>query len=275
MTPALRFAATSWTFLWRQPALLRAAALLVLLPMLVVDVLVTIRIEDTPAEEAAVVVVLLLAVFALLAWGTACTLVVGKRLLQAKAGRTRTSFNAVQTQARGFIAPLLLTGILRYCIALFWSLPAVGLGLFAMTELQITYLTSDPFEEARAYQYLAGMCLLLLLPLAYLALTVLAPQAVVYEKLSPRQALIRSRKLLWPRAARSLAVIIVLALLWVPSLAVEFLIATYVDPAIATFAAPVAIALLDTVALVLWTLSLTQYYKALGGKAKASKDDDE
>lgn len=273
MTPALRFASASWTFFWRQPALLRVAALLVFLPMLVMDVL-DVRVGDTPAEQTAVIVVLFLAAYALFTWGTACTLIVGKRLLQAKAGRTRTSFKAVQGQARGFVAPLILTDILRACIALFWSLPAVGLGLFAMTDLQITYLTSDPFADARAYQYLAGMCLLLLLPLAYLALTVLAPQAVVYEKLSPRQALARSRKLLWPRAARSLGVIVLLALVWVPGMAAEALIEDYVDPAVATFALPVTVALLDTVALVLWTLSLTQYYKALGGKATASKDDE-
>lgn len=274
MTPALRFAAASWTFLWRQPALGRVAALLVFLPLLVIYTL-DVSVGNTPTDQIAVIVVLFLAAFALLAWGTACTLVVGKRLLQAKAGRTRTSFKAVQGQARGFVAPLLLSYILRYCIALFWSLPAVGLGLFAMTELQITYLTNDPFDDARAYWYLAGMCLLLLLPLAYLALTVLAPQAVVYEKLTPRQALARSRKLLWPRAARSLGVIILLALLWVPGIAAEILIEDYVDPAVATFVLPVTIAALDTVALVLWTLSLTQYYKALGGKATASKGDDE
>lgn len=274
MMPALRFASASWTFFWRQPALLRVAALLVFLPMLVMDVLLSVRIEETPAEQAAVIVVLLLAAFALLAWGTACTLVVGKRLLQAKAGRTRTSFKAVQGQARGFVATLLLTDILRACIALFWSLPAVGLGLFAMTELQITYLTSDPFNDALAYWYLAGVCLLLLLPLAYLALTVLAPQAVVYEKLSPRQALARSRTLVWSRVGSSLGVIVLLALLWVPGMAAEALIEDYVDPAIATFALPVTVALLDTVALVLWTLSLTQYYKALGGKATATKDDE-
>jgi hypothetical protein len=274
MTPALRFAATSWTFLWRQPALGRVAALLAFLPLVVMYTL-DVSVGGTPAEQTAVIVVLFLAAYALLTWGTACTLVVGKRLLQAKAGRTRTSFKAVQGQARGFVAPLLLTDILRACIALFWSLPAVGLGLFAMTELQITYLTNDPFDDARAYWYLAGVCALLLLPLAYLALTVLAPQAVVYEKLSPRQALARSRKLLLPRAARSLGVLILLALLWLPGMAAEILIGDYVDPAVATFILPITIALLDTFALVLWTLSLTQYYKALGGKAKATKEDDE
>lgn len=274
MTPALRFAAASWTFSRRQPALVRAAALLVFLPMLVMDVL-DVRIGDTPAEQIAVIVVLFLAAYALFTWGTACTLVVGKRLLQAKAGRTRTSFKAVQAQARGFVAPLLLTDILRGCIAILWSLPAVGFGLFAMTALQITYINHDPFNDVRAYWYLAGMCLLLLLPLAYLALTVLAPQAVAYEKLSPRQALARSRKLVWPRAARSLGVMVLLGLLWVPSLAIEFLITTYVDPAVAIVATPITVALVDTVALVLWTLSLTQYYKALGGKAKATDAEDE
>jgi hypothetical protein len=273
MTPAFRFAGASWTFFWRQPALLRAAALLVFLPLLVMDFL-DVRVGDTPPEQAAVIVVLFLAGYAFFAWGTACTLVVGKRLLQAKAGRLRTSFKAVQAQARGFVAPLLLTDILRGCIAILWSLPLGGVVMLGATVADQRRMDFEAF--ATAYPWIIVLAVVAaLLPLAYLALTVLAPQAVVYEKLSPRQALARSRKLVWPRAWRSLGVLILLALLWVPSLAAEALIELYADPAVATYAMPIVIAVLDTIALVLWTLSLTQYYKALGGKAKATKDDDE
>lgn len=273
MTPALRFAAASWTFLRRQPALLRAAALLVFLPMLVMDVL-DVRVGDTPPEQVAVIVVLFLAAYAVFTWGVACTLVVGKRLLQAKAGRLRTSFKAVQGQARGFVAPLLLTDILRACIAILWALPLAGIAMFGATLADQRRMDLDAFAEAYPWIFVLG-AVAAFLPLAYLALTVLAPQAVVYEKLSPRQALARSRKLLWSRAARSLGVVVLLALLWLSSMAVETLIAAYADPNVAVFAVPVAIALLDTLALLLWTLSLTQYYKALGGKAKATKEDEE
>lgn len=56
-----------------------------------------------------------------LLYGTACILSIGKRLLQAKSGRTRTSFKTVGAQARSAFFPLLLTGILRSILTILWA----------------------------------------------------------------------------------------------------------------------------------------------------------
>src|SRR3989338_701328 len=61
----------------------------------------------------------------LVVWGTACILLVGKRLVQSKAGRARTSFATVRKDAATYVLPLLLTGILRACFTFFWMLPGL------------------------------------------------------------------------------------------------------------------------------------------------------
>lgn len=67
--------------------------------------------------------IILMLIFALLViWGSACTLVIGKRLLTNRAGRNRTSFRAVARQARRYILPLFLTSILRTCFVILWGL---------------------------------------------------------------------------------------------------------------------------------------------------------
>lgn len=67
--------------------------------------------------------IILMLIFALLIiWGSACILVIGKRLLTSRAGRNRTSFRAVARQARRYILPLFLTGILRTCFTILWGL---------------------------------------------------------------------------------------------------------------------------------------------------------
>ena len=98
---------------------------------------------------------------------------------------------------------------------------------------------------------------------------------VAYEKLAFRQALARSAQLTAPRMGRTLAVTAVLGLLWLPSLASDLLFLRYADPAVALVAAPIVSSFFDTIAVVTWLLALTQFYKALGGKAKATESDDE
>ncbi len=271
MSPILRFIAGGWTFFWRQPALQRSTALLVFLP------LVAIYELDPPSglrspEQTAVLVVLNIAAFVFLTWGIACTLTVGKRLLQAKAGRLRTSFKAVQGQARGLVVPLLLTDILRLCIAVFWGLPLVGLLFVALWLADENNLSRESFDAWYPWVWPVGF-VLALLPLGYLLLTSLAPLAVAYEKLSPRQALARSRQLTWSRFGRTLAIVIVLLLLWTPGLLVETAFGIYIDENIARYAMPVVTAFFDTFALTLWLLTMTQYYKALGGATKTTDQD--
>ncbi|OGJ60303.1 hypothetical protein A2635_01000 [Candidatus Peribacteria bacterium RIFCSPHIGHO2_01_FULL_51_9] len=67
-------------------------------------------------------IILMLIFGLLLIWGSACILVIGKRLLTSRAGRNRTSFCAVARQARRYILPLFLTGILRTCFTILWGI---------------------------------------------------------------------------------------------------------------------------------------------------------
>jgi hypothetical protein len=62
-------------------------------------------------------------------WGSACILLVGRRLLGNGAGRARTSFSCVRREAAHATLPLLLTGILRLCIALFRAIFLVFPGI--------------------------------------------------------------------------------------------------------------------------------------------------
>jgi len=55
-------------------------------------------------------------------FGQAATLIIAKRVLGHPAGRSRTSLRQVCKSARGFIIPLLLTGILRSCFSILWGL---------------------------------------------------------------------------------------------------------------------------------------------------------
>lgn len=270
MTPVLRFVAVSWSFLWRQPALQQAAAVLLFLPLAASYYLSSLAFDLT-AEQIAILVVVAIALTALLAWGVACTLTVGKRLLQAKSGRLRTSFKAVQGQARGLVVTMVLTEVLRFCIAVLWSLPLIGL-------LAVMLMISDgmlPSAIVRAHPWFLPLAVALaLLPAVYLLRTVLVPLVVAYEKTGFRDALARSSTLTTPRLGRTLLVAAVLALLWVPGLVTEALFALYADPTLAFYTSPAVSAGFDTVAIALYYLTLTQFYKALGGKAKAAANDE-
>ncbi len=271
MTPVFRFVAGAWTFFWRQPALLRSTFLLVFLPMTAMGYL-DVPATDEP-QQIAVLVVLHVAAAVLLTWGMACTLVVGRRILQAKAGRLRTSFNAVQGQARGLIVPLLLTDILRGCITALWGLPFFVMVIIAVTLADERHLSG--MQLLQTWPWLIPLGILLVLPAIHYALrTVLAPLVVVYEKLSFRPALARSGALTKGRLGRTLLVVIVLCILWIPGIAAEELLVRFAPAEVSTLAIPPVTAFFDTFALVLWLLAMTQFYKALGGKAKAGADEE-
>jgi hypothetical protein len=272
MLPALRFVGTAWTFLRRQPALSRCAAALVFPPLLAMDYLSASAGSGTP-QGAAVLVVLYVACTALLTWGIACVLTVGKRLLQAKAGRTRTSFRAVSSQARGLVVPLLLTNILRGCVTLLWGLPFAALVFVVATTADMRYLMDLP-AFLRAYPWFVPLAIVLAVPPVLYALrTVLVPMVVAYEKLGFRPALARSAQLTKRRLGRTLAMTVLLGLLWTPGIAAEVLIDALASPSVAELAAPPVTAVLDTFSLVLWLLAFTQFYKALGGKAQAQENE--
>jgi|GEM_PF-1482737 len=272
MVPALRFIGGAWTFFWRQPALRSATFFLVFLPFVAMEYL-NLAAEPERPERLAVTVVLYLAATVLATWGIACILTVGRRMLQAKSGRLRTSFKAVRTHAKSLIIAILLTELLRGCITVLWGLPAAGLVFAAMATLNIPEIMQEPFLQGQPYYFLAGICFLLILPLAYLLLTSLSQHVVAYEKISFRQALRRSIQLTKPRWADTLAVTCVLGLFWLPGLGINVFLTYHAHPLVAAYIGPVIWAAFDTVATVVWLLGLTQFYKALGGKAKAQEND--
>jgi len=91
-------------------------------------------IELRPELQIALVIGYL-AVVLVIMWGMVCTLSVGKRLLQAKAGRSRTSFKAVRQQSRASFLPFVLTSILRGVLTFLWGILLIipGIVYFVQT----------------------------------------------------------------------------------------------------------------------------------------------
>lgn len=124
----------AWTFFNKQPVLNHVVLWLMTLPMAISLSLSWLQdwhpvFKDaettTAAKEVFLVVSVLLGQLILsliLIWGTACLLVVGKKLLGNSAGRSRSSFRKVRQEAGKFVANIFLTGILRACITILWSI---------------------------------------------------------------------------------------------------------------------------------------------------------
>lgn len=74
------------------------------------------------AVQVVVGIPLIVAIVYFMIWGQACTLMVAKRLVASPAGRTRTSFSAVRSQARKYIGALFITEVLRSIITLLFAL---------------------------------------------------------------------------------------------------------------------------------------------------------
>ena len=118
---------TSWQFAKRQSALLHVGFWLLFLPFVAHAQFARIA-RDLPyftsrSPEAVVLLSFVyLLFFLLITWGSICVLIIGRRLLQGKAGRVRRSFKAVRAQSRPLFLPFLLTSILRGIFTLLWSL---------------------------------------------------------------------------------------------------------------------------------------------------------
>ena len=124
----------SWSFWRKQQAAMHVTMLFLFLPMLGMSLLdaTAERLEktmDVPPELQIVFALTVILLSLALLWGDACTLSVGKRLLQAKSGRARTSFKTVRSQASGVFLPYLLTYILRLITTLLWSLLLIVPGI--------------------------------------------------------------------------------------------------------------------------------------------------
>lgn len=183
-------------------------------------------LNDQP-ELAYAMILGYLALSVVVTWGTVCMLTIGKRLLQAKAGRARTSFKAVRKAAGPFFIPVFLTGILRGIFTLLWALLLIVPGII------------------------------------YSIRTVFYAVIVVCEGVSYREALMRSKDVVhgqfW-NVLLSLAGFILIIILPVQILnAIIGAIAEEAPWSIVT-AANTATALLTTLSLTLFPLCLIQLY---------------
>ncbi len=268
----LRPIADAWSFLWRQPALVRGCVWLLFMPFAAMKMMEFLPAFDRP-EFMAVSVVVQLALLLLTYWGVACVLTVGRRMLQAKSGRTRTSFKAVQFQARGLVVPLFLTDLLRFCIAVLWALPLIALVIVAATFADARDVTLMTF--AQIFPWIPLLAILLALPpLHFLIRTTLSPMVVAYEKTGFRPALKRSAQLIRGHLGRTIATIVLFAIiLVVPSIVVGMLFDRFASGLTLLVAMPIIVAALDTLGAALWLLGFTQYYKALGGKSKVQENE--
>ncbi len=152
----------SWDFCRKQSALLQAAFWLLFLPTLVGQFLADYEIaqEEMLGDRPEISLLLVLGqiMLALLTlWGTACVLVVGKRLLQTKAGRAKTSFPIVRTQGAASFVPLLLTGILRTVMGVLWTLLLIIPGIIYM--IRTAFYPIVVVCEGVSYRPALKMCL--------------------------------------------------------------------------------------------------------------------
>lgn len=127
MTSPFALIAGSWAFLQTQPALRSVRLLLVFVPLLGMTIVQRLTLPYP------LVLLLSCALSILLLWGNASVLMVGKRMMQKKAGRARTSFKAVRNQSSALIVSLLLTSLLRTILTGLLLLVFIVPGIFYAT----------------------------------------------------------------------------------------------------------------------------------------------
>lgn len=237
-------AAESWAFFRRQPALLSVLLWLVILPSAAIEAMDAYWPEsDVPSVrgigELSFVVAMIVMLFLML-WGLACTLLVARRMLQSKAGRSRTSFSAVRRESIKLILPLFFTSLLRGIITVYWALPYLAASLaFVMLSRECQLGLRDMADaasprDAMAAFYRGCSPLLLLLPLlifpiVYCLRTFFWGAVVAGEKLKYRDALRRSRDVVKGRGWPTLGALLGLGLLLFVPAQIPVGIAWYVE----------------------------------------------
>ena len=158
MPSSLAIITKAWTFYRKHPAINAVGFWLVFLPVLGVNLVVRFLewkmlmtpAEHLPASTSIIALLLMLAMCIFFTWGFACLLLIGRRILQHNSGRMRTSLRAVARQARPFIIPLLLTGLLRGCITILWGLLLIVPGF--IYSLSTSFYPITIVIEGKAYR---------------------------------------------------------------------------------------------------------------------------
>lgn len=126
----------SWVFARKQPVLSLIVFWLIILPSLAINLLKTfsktIEILPNTPEVSILIFIVDCILSIIILWGSICMILIGRRLLQKKAGRSRSSFRTVRLEAAHFVWPLFFTTILRACFTFFWGLLLVIPGIVYM-----------------------------------------------------------------------------------------------------------------------------------------------
>lgn len=154
MTRIFTLIAESQSFVRKQPILYAVIVWMLFVPLFLMQELTRYLAylhESAPTKITESIVASLASLISavLLFWGITSVLTIGKKLLAAKAGRSRTSLSAVCKEAKTLIVPLLLTSILRSIITLLWAILFIIPGL--IYGLRTSLVSVVIAEEGIAY----------------------------------------------------------------------------------------------------------------------------
>jgi hypothetical protein len=128
MAPTFSLIRKAFAFASKQPVLKQISLWFIWLPLAAMQLIIVMSRttgEASPLEARGAVIrgIVIGSLGLVLLFGILAILVVGDRLLQSRAGRTRTSLKGVVTEVRDLYFPLLLTSLLRGLISLLLALP--------------------------------------------------------------------------------------------------------------------------------------------------------
>ncbi len=265
MSAALLYLSEAWNFFRKQPVLNDVLLWLIFLPSLLgtFSRFAIQNINGTWGLRPAPVEMLLdgfvqLAALLWVCWGIAAVLLVAKRIVKSPAGRSRTSFATVRSQAGRLLIPLVLTSLLRECVALFYSLPYIVAFFAVAFALRL---------EEEHHILLAALALtpLLFFAIVYRLKTSLANVVLVCEKKEYRAALRRSAEIargkLWRLFGAQLGVGLFLMLAIITVIVGVEVIATSLDSRLSVLTDIVS-AVGSAFCTLLFTLALTLIYKS-------------
>lgn len=141
---------SAWGFFRTQPLLNQVTGWLFIAPLtlsFLCDIIVTkynatftgiLSITTRQLSIVAFIIQLLLSIWVF--WGYGATLAIGERIVKSKAGRSRSSIQAVYKEGKTIVLPLFLTSIIRDCITFLFALPYFLVILFYLLTRDTEYI---------------------------------------------------------------------------------------------------------------------------------------
>ena len=250
--------ATAWEFHRTQPVFNQVFVWLLFLPSVLL-MLVNRMLTDVDVPSAFLMMTLINLGFSIwMLWGMGCVLVIGKKLLKSKAGRSRSSFFTVRKQGAKLVVPLFLTDLLRDCITAILLVPAIGLGLLAQQ--------TSILQDVPSHLVTLGMLALAIPGIVYWAQTSFYLVIIANEKkeympaIRKSQAVVQGRTMLVIWILLAISIILTLPILGVATAVVDM--AEIIDQNI-VYAADVLIGSFIASAIMLYGLCSIVLYDSL------------